>query len=82
MTPRRFIVEVFLSSIAPIRSSSALVLSSTNINRDRISIHQAPVAALRVYVKTGSLYEGEYLGAVTNIRDVIPFPRTPGNLSF
>src|SRR5258708_21607462 len=31
--------------IAPVRSSSALVLSSTNINRERIYIQQAPVAA-------------------------------------
>jgi len=31
--------------ITPVRSSSALVLSSTNINRERIYIQQAPVAA-------------------------------------
>jgi hypothetical protein len=31
--------------IAPVRSSSALVLSSTNINRDRIYTQQAPIAA-------------------------------------
>jgi hypothetical protein len=31
--------------IAPVRSSSALVLSSTNINRERIYVQQAPVAA-------------------------------------
>ncbi len=31
--------------IAPVRSSSALVLSSTNANRERIYIQQAPVAA-------------------------------------
>ncbi|MEM7730645.1 MAG: hypothetical protein AAF311_15490, partial [Pseudomonadota bacterium] len=31
--------------IAPIRSSSALVLSSTNINRERIYIQQPPVSA-------------------------------------
>ncbi len=31
--------------IAPIRSSSALVLSSTNSNRDRIYIQQPPIAA-------------------------------------
>ena len=31
--------------IAPIRSSSALLLSSTNINRERIYIQQPPVAA-------------------------------------
>ncbi len=31
--------------IAPVRSSSALVLSSTNINRERVYIQQAPVAA-------------------------------------
>ena len=33
------------SKIAPIRSSSALVLSSTNSNRERIYIQQAPIAA-------------------------------------
>ena len=33
------------SRIAPIRSSSALVLSSTNINRERIYIQQPPIAA-------------------------------------
>jgi hypothetical protein len=33
------------SRIAPVRSSSALVLSSTNANRERIYIQQAPVAA-------------------------------------
>jgi hypothetical protein len=33
------------SRITPVRSSSALVLSSTNINRERIYIQQAPVAA-------------------------------------
>jgi hypothetical protein len=33
------------SRVAPIRSSSALVLSSTNINRERIYIQQAPVSA-------------------------------------
>ncbi len=31
--------------IAPVRSSSALVLSSTNANRERIYIQQAPIAA-------------------------------------
>ncbi|MBL0140830.1 MAG: hypothetical protein IPP91_01895 [Betaproteobacteria bacterium] len=31
--------------IAPVRSSSALVLSSTNINRERIYVQQPPVAA-------------------------------------
>jgi hypothetical protein len=31
--------------VAPVRSSSALLLSSTNINRERIYIQQAPVAA-------------------------------------
>ena len=31
--------------IAPIRSSSALVLSSTNINRERIYVQQPPIAA-------------------------------------
>ena len=31
--------------IAPVRSSSALVLSSTNINRERIYIQQPPIAA-------------------------------------
>lgn len=33
------------SKIAPVRSSSALVLSSTNANRERIYIQQPPVAA-------------------------------------
>ncbi len=31
--------------VAPVRSSSALVLSSTNINREKIYIQQAPVSA-------------------------------------
>src|SRR5581483_4335513 len=31
--------------IAPVRSSSALVLSSTNVNREKIYIHQPPIAA-------------------------------------
>ncbi|HXF80898.1 MAG TPA: hypothetical protein VN598_18670 [Usitatibacter sp.] len=31
--------------ISPVRSSSALVLSSTNINRERIYVQQAPVSA-------------------------------------
>ncbi len=31
--------------IAPVRSSSALVLSSTNANRERIYVQQAPIAA-------------------------------------
>ncbi len=31
--------------IAPVRSSSALILSSTNANRERIYIQQAPIAA-------------------------------------
>ncbi len=33
------------SKIAPVRSSSALVLSSTNANREHIYVQQAPVAA-------------------------------------
>jgi hypothetical protein len=33
------------NTIAPVRSSSALVLSSTNINRERIYIQQPPIAA-------------------------------------
>nr|WP_217807955.1 hypothetical protein [Oceanibacterium hippocampi] len=33
------------NTIAPVRSSSALVLSSQNINRERIYIQQAPVSA-------------------------------------
>ena len=33
------------SKIAPVRSSSALVLSSTNANRERIYVQQAPIAA-------------------------------------
>ncbi|MGQ0676345.1 MAG: hypothetical protein ACT4N4_09735 [Rhodospirillales bacterium] len=32
-------------TVAPIRSTSALILSSTNINRERIYIQQAPIAA-------------------------------------
>lgn len=32
--------------IAPVRSSSALVLSSTNLNRERIYIQQAPISAI------------------------------------
>lgn len=31
--------------IAPIRSTSALILSSTNVNRERIYVHQPPIAA-------------------------------------
>ena len=31
---------------APVRSSSALVLSSTNINRERIYVQQAPISAI------------------------------------
>ncbi len=37
--------EVKDYAIAPLRSSSALVLSSTNINRERIYIQQPPIAA-------------------------------------
>ncbi|MCC6468623.1 MAG: hypothetical protein IT563_09895 [Alphaproteobacteria bacterium] len=33
------------NTVAPVRSTSALVLSSTNINRERIYIQQAPIAA-------------------------------------
>lgn len=33
------------SEVAPIRSSSALVLSSTNINRERIYVQQPPISA-------------------------------------
>jgi len=33
------------SKIAPVRSSSALVLSSTNANRERLYVQQAPIAA-------------------------------------
>ncbi len=33
------------NTIAPVRSSSALLLSSTNINRERIYIQQPPIAA-------------------------------------
>jgi hypothetical protein len=33
------------SRVAPVRSSSALVLSSTNINREKIYIQQPPIAA-------------------------------------
>jgi hypothetical protein len=32
--------------VAPIRSSSALILSSTNINRDRIYVQQPPISAV------------------------------------
>src|SRR5256885_14198885 len=31
--------------IAPVRSSSALILSSTNINRERIYVQQPPISA-------------------------------------
>ena len=34
------------SQIAPVRSSSALVLSSTNINRERIYVQQPPISAI------------------------------------
>ena len=34
------------SQVAPVRSSSALVLSSTNINRERIYVQQPPVSAI------------------------------------
>ncbi|MEM1132623.1 MAG: hypothetical protein AAGH53_06790 [Pseudomonadota bacterium] len=34
-----------LGMIAPIRSTSALILSSTNINRERIYVQQPPIAA-------------------------------------
>ena len=34
------------SIVAPVRSSSALVLSSTNLNRERIYIQQAPISAI------------------------------------
>ncbi len=34
------------SEIAPVRSSSALILSSTNINRERIYIQQPPISAI------------------------------------
>ncbi|MFZ9395512.1 MAG: hypothetical protein ACO25F_05550 [Erythrobacter sp.] len=34
------------NQVAPVRSSSALVLSSTNINRERIYIQQPPVSAI------------------------------------
>ncbi len=34
------------SEIAPVRSTSALVLSSTNINRERIYIQQPPISAI------------------------------------
>lgn len=34
------------SIIAPIRSSSALILSSTNINRERIYVQQPPISAI------------------------------------
>ncbi|MFN4241243.1 MAG: hypothetical protein ACK4E5_11460 [Erythrobacter cryptus] len=34
------------NQIAPVRSSSALVLSSTNINRERIYVQQPPISAI------------------------------------
>nr|WP_229658608.1 hypothetical protein [Tsuneonella deserti] len=34
------------NEVAPVRSSSALVLSSTNINRERIYIQQPPISAI------------------------------------
>jgi hypothetical protein len=34
------------SEIAPVRSSSALILSSTNINRERIYIQQPPISSI------------------------------------
>ena len=34
------------SQVAPVRSSSALVLSSTNLNRERIYIQQPPISAI------------------------------------
>jgi hypothetical protein len=37
--------EIKNHKIAPVRSSSALVLSSTNINRERIYIQQPPISA-------------------------------------
>jgi hypothetical protein len=37
--------EIKNGRIAPVRSSSALVLSSTNINRERIYIQQPPISA-------------------------------------
>ncbi|GJL91849.1 hypothetical protein [Hyphococcus sp.] len=33
------------NSIAPVRSSSALILSSTNVNRERIYVQQPPISA-------------------------------------
>ena len=45
------------SKITPIRSSSALVLSSTNANRERIYIQQPPTAASRsIPAKNHSLF--------------------------
>lgn len=34
------------SEIAPVRSSSALILSSTNVNRERIYVQQPPISAI------------------------------------
>jgi hypothetical protein len=34
------------NQVAPVRSSSALVLTSTNINRDRIYVQQPPISAI------------------------------------
>ncbi len=36
------------NQIAPVRSTSALVLSSTNINRERIYVQQPPIARQRL----------------------------------
>ena len=38
--------------IAPVRSSSALILSSTNINRERIYVQQPPISAIGFSTKT------------------------------
>jgi len=34
------------NEITPVRSSSALILSSTNINRDRIYVQQPPISSI------------------------------------
>ena len=34
-----------IGEVAPVRSTSALILSSTNINRERIYVQQPPISA-------------------------------------
>src|SRR3546814_21130097 len=44
--PTRFRTTTKGNIVAPVRSSSALVLSSTNLNRERIYIQQPPISAI------------------------------------